>query len=682
MASSANVILCAAAAVLIWTCVGLAIACQVPPLKTIAWPLAPALGWAVHSAVVLPVFMLVGFSRIAVAVVTVGSLAASLFLLLRERGSRDGAGGVPLWAWIGAAIVTAGVAAAILPKPWDGGVVLASPIYDHAKVAMIDEMVRFGVPPGNPFFGESGEPARLAYYYLWHFTAAEMAVLLGVSGWEADAAMTWFSAFASLMLMAGLAVRLSGQRRAAPLLLLLLSVTASLRFFTDLIPGIDAVLLPSSGLAGWLFQAAWVPQHIASATCVVLAITLLPHLARPDGATLIAFVLIGVAGFQSSTWVGGVTFAVAAAWIGLVLLVGMPARDRMAFVGRCAIAAVAAAVLASPFLYDQFVTTALRSGGFPVIVSPFEVLGEIFPATLRRVLDLPAFWLVLMTIELSAVYLIGVAAIVHFSRSRSLDPERRQFARIFAHLAGASLVASWLLVSTIGFNNDLSWRAVLPGVLALTVLAAAALAQWVAARDRRALVLAAAAVLLALPGGFDQLRWYVMPWPNPAAQAFAASSAMWEAVRRHAKPDERVGNNPKLFSEMTPWPVNISWALMSNRRSCYAGADLALPYVPLTRGRLRSVDAQFIRVFAGEGEPEDVAELATRYNCRVIVVTARDGAWERDPFAASPHYRLAEASAQGWRIYLIREVALAQSLTRSEACPWFNRAAASAILRA
>jgi hypothetical protein len=106
--------------------------------------------------------------------------------------------------------------------------------------------------------------------------------------------------------------------------------------------------------------------------------------------------------------------------------------------------------------------------------------------------------------------------------------------------------------------------------------------------------------------------------------------------------------------------VNISWALMSNRRSCYAVDDLALPYVPLPRGRLRSVDAQFNRVFAGDGEPEDVAELATRYNCRVIVVTARDGAWERDPFASSQHYRLVEASAQGWRIYLIREVALAQ----------------------
>jgi hypothetical protein len=658
MAATANVIFCAATALLIWACVGLAVARHVAPLRGLAWPLAPAVGWAVHSAVVLPVFMLVGFSRIAVGVVVMGSLAASLFASIRGQAYREGSGGVPIWVWIGAAIVAAGPAAAILPKFIDGGVVLASPIFDHAKVAMIDEMARFGVPPVNPFFGESGAPERLAYYYLWHFAAAELAVLLGVSGWEADAAMTWFSAFASLMLMAALAVRLGGRSTAA-LLVLLLSATASFRILIDFIPGITSVIYEGTGLAGWLFQAAWVPQHIASATCVVLAIYLLPQLARPDGKALAAFVLVVVAGFESSTWVGGVTFAVAAAWIAMALLIGMPAADRMAFVGRCAIAAAAAAALASPFLYDQFITTAARGGGFPLLVSPFEVMSERIPNTLRRLLDLPAFWLIMLTIELSAAYIVGIAAIFHFRRAGNLDAERARLTRLFAHLTGASLVVAWLLVSTLAVNNDLGWRAVLPAAFALTIFAAAAVSEWVAARALRPLAVAAAAILLALPGGFDQLRWYMQPWPNPAAQAFAASSVMWEAVRRHTKPDERVGNNPRLFAEMTPWPVNISWALMANRRSCYAGADLALPYVPLSRGRLRFIDAQFDRVFAGDGEPEDVAELATRYNCRVIVVTARDGAWDRDPFAASQHYRLAEASAQGWRIYVIRELALA-----------------------
>jgi len=34
-----------------------------------------------------------------------------------------------------------------------------------------------------------------------------------------------------------------------------------------------------------------------------------------------------------------------------------------------------------------------------------------------------------------------------------------------------------------------------------------------------------------------------------------------------------------------------------------------------------------------------------------IVLTAEDGAWQRDPFAASGHYQLVESSPERWRIY-------------------------------
>jgi hypothetical protein len=115
-----------------------------------------------------------------------------------------------------------------------------------------------------------------------------------------------------------------------------------------------------------------------------------------------------------------------------------------------------------------------------------------------------------------------------------------------------------------------------------------------------------------------------------------------------------VANNPLFLADMTPWPVNISWALLANRRSCYAGRDLALPFAPLTRQRREAVDAQFVRVFAGDARPDDLRELATQYGCRLAVVTAPDGAWTRDPFAAHPFYRLVEADA-AWRIYRVAD---------------------------
>ncbi len=440
MASTTNVILGTATALLVWTLAGLAVARAVLPDRTLVWPLAPALGWAVHSAAALPLFTLIGFTRTTVTIVTLLTVAASAYALWRssDRPSRDEseaavpAAMVPIWAWVVALILSFGCAAAILPKFAGDAVYLAAPIFDHAKVAMIDEMVRLGLPPGNPFFGEDGQPSRLVYYYLLHFSAAELALLLGISGWEADAALTWFSAFASLMLMIGLATWISGRRMAAPLTLLVCA-TGSLRPLLAMIPGIDSVILPQTGFANWLFQTAWVPQHIASASCVVLAMLLLRELARRESLVLIAvFALVVVAGFASSAWVGGVTFAVAALWIGTVLLANAPPQQRLPLLGRCALAAIGAAVLASPILVDQFAAMGTRGGGSPIVLQTYEVLGPVFPPFLRQLLDMPAFWLILLVIELPAIYLTGLIAMVQLTRH--LDATRKPVATILIHL--------------------------------------------------------------------------------------------------------------------------------------------------------------------------------------------------------------------------------------------------------
>jgi hypothetical protein len=351
-----------------------------------------------------------------------------------------------------------------------------------------------------------------------------------------------------------------------------------------------------------------------------------------------------------------VTFAVVAAWVGIVVLVNAEPKQRLALLGRCAIAAIAAALLAAPILYDQATAVGTRGGVSPVALQTYEVLGEFFPQALRQLLDMPAFWLILLVIELPAIYLTGVLAMMQLTGN--LDPDRKAVATLLIHLTGASLAVAWLMVSTVGGNNDLGWRAVLPACLALTVFAVAGLVQWI--RTRLPLAIAGfVAIALGLPSGLDIL-WHNMTGSrDPADKAFAATPEMWAAVRRHAGPAERIANNPMFLESMTPWPVNISWALLSNRRSCYAGFDLALPFVPLPRPRLRAIDAQFNRVFSGDGWPDDMRELATKYGCRVAVVTELDGAWTRDPFATSPHWRLVETSGRGWRIYIAGPVATA-----------------------
>jgi hypothetical protein len=134
-------------------------------------------------------------------------------------------------------------------------------------------MTRLGLPPGNPFFGEAGQHTSLAYYYLWHFSAAELALIFGVNDWDADIAMTAFMAFSSLTLMMGFSAWFGG-RAVAAIWVVPLAFAASLRPVLETVLGDDvfySIVLPPTGFAGWLFQTTWAPQHVASASCVLLS---------------------------------------------------------------------------------------------------------------------------------------------------------------------------------------------------------------------------------------------------------------------------------------------------------------------------------------------------------------------------------------------------------------------------
>jgi hypothetical protein len=642
----------AVVALLFWTVLGLSISRRILP-RALALPLAPSLGWAIHSAATLASFLLFGFSAAAAAGIAIVAGVASFASLFQKIDGPDPEGTVPTWAYVAAAILALAPAAAVAPEHLGESVVVASPIYDHAKVAIIDAITRLGLPPANPFFGEFGEAGRLAYYYLWYFSAAQVAALLGLTGWEADIALTWFSAFSSLSLMMGLALWFG--RRLAPVWALLFAATGSLRLLLGSLlgaQGLDGLLARPTGFAGWLYQSAWVPQHLMSASSVVIAVLLMSRLAAQRNASVfIPLVLVVVAGFESSTWIGGITFLLAAFAAGLVLLIRAPSLERWPLALGFAAAAALSVVLAAPFVLDQVADVAARTSRAPVAIGHFPVLGDWFAEPIRYLLDYPAYWLVLLPVEMPATYVAGVAALATFLASRKLDPQRQRDAMVMAALPVAGLTVSWLMASTLGEINDLALRAVLPAAVILIIFAAAGLSVWIASGARIAAGAAVCGLLLGLSEAVLIIYGNTIERPPQPGRAFAQTPAMWEAVRRHAGPGERIGNNPLFLAEMTPWPVNLSWALLSNRSSCFAGRELTLAYAPLPRGRREEINALFVRVFAGTGSANDVRDLALRFGCRAIVLTAEDGAWQRDPFAASGHYQLVESSPERWRIY-------------------------------
>ncbi len=652
MPSLPEVVICALAALAIHFCVGLPFARRLVGTGRLAWALAPALGWAVFSALALPILTATEFSRTNVTMLCSAAAFGGLVLSRRGPALRDSRRAVPIWVFVAAAMVAILPTLGVYPKLSGGGLVLAAPMFDHSKIAIIDDIVRSGLPPGNPFYGGADAPPYLSYYYLWHFSAAVFAALTGAGGWAADIALTWFTAFASLSLMMGLAVGISGRRLAA-LLVLMLSLAASLG------PVLHVIFFPADFLGralsqteppkSWLFQATWVPQHLASAECVVLAMLILSCLRWPLVPLL---AIVAASGFESSAWVGGVIFGAGALTMGAAMLLGAAgARQRFVLVLQASAAALLATAIAYPFLHDEFAATTARHLGLPIALVPYKVLGSLFAEPVRRVLDLPAYWVILLTVAFPAIYFAGGGAMFGALRDRKKPPAEWRLVIALAVLTGASLGVPWLFASTIA-NNDLGWRGVLPGILVLTIFAAAGLSRWLAMAPKRA-VAALACLALGIPGGLGLIADNAVGLKLASSSAFAETPEMWAALRRHTAPDERVANNPLFFADTVQWPVNISWALFADRRSCFAGWNLARAFVPLPEPELDRLEALFDRVFAGDGSPQDVDEIATRYGCRVFVLTARDGAWNHDPFAGNPRFRLVEAQAQQWRIYRI-----------------------------
>src|SRR5260370_36255008 len=337
----------------------------------------------------------------------------------------------------------------------------------------------------------------------------------------------------------------------------------------------------------------------------------------PSIASTLVLGLLVAAGFGSSLWVGGISFALCAGAAGIVLLAsGKPGR-RLPFLAALAIAGCMAVALTFPLLAAQLRSTVERGDGPPVLISPFPVLGPAVPDGFREFLDIPAYWLILLLIEFPAAWVLGAVAALRL-KSASMPA--------LSAAALASLCGGWLLVSTAGENNDLGWRAVLPGLLILTAFAGAYFAQCLARRSLIGTIAGVALLSLALPDGFGLLRHNIVGRLSEDGARFRDAPALWAAVRRQTTPDERIASNPRMMSDLAPWPISLSWRLLANRRSCFAVNELTLAFTSLTPERRATAAGLIERILPNVGSDADLRSLVRDFDCKVIVLAPQDAA--------------------------------------------------------
>src|SRR5260370_21581191 len=107
--------------------------------------------------------------------------------------------------------------------------------------------------------------------------------------------------------------------------------------------------------------------------------------------------------------------------IALYLLWTLAPERGLAFLLRALAAGALALAISFPFMRDQIAFAAARGGGPPIVIAPVAVLGVAFPESLRRVLDVPAYWLVYLPVEFAPFYPAGLAGLFFLPKDRSPD---------------------------------------------------------------------------------------------------------------------------------------------------------------------------------------------------------------------------------------------------------------------
>lgn len=394
-------------------------------------------------------------------------------------------------------------------------VVMADQSY---RVAFTDAVLRTGVPPANPLYF-SGTAAPMRYFYFWYVLCAAAARIAHVSARHAFISSSMWCGFgltATVHLYTNHFFNWSRRQRWIAISLLLVSGA-------DLLPAVgQAILQPSLNgdtewwsvdpIDSWPDSLLWVPHHVASVLCCLLAFLLLWQLLsavgstgaeQPPGETRSSFsknvsqvttLALAAAGCSSalglSVYVAFGFALLMAAWLLRLWLthdpIRQPATKYMAvltglstilgapFIRELITGFAEAAHAGTPALHVFTLSTRrmIDSGlitGLPVFAHLNQTHPILLDQTIRLILLLPG-----LAMELGLFGAVLVFLLVSKRRGALQNPARETV--LFFSVVG--LILTMFLSSAVITNNDFGYRAVMLPQFFLLLLTADVLGSW------------------------------------------------------------------------------------------------------------------------------------------------------------------------------------------------------------
>jgi len=571
----------------------------------------------------------------------------------------------------------------IYPAVYEQGLFVNTPIFDHAKVALVDAIARQGLLPINPYYAPNGEDILLIYYYTWHFLASQLKLLTFATGWQVEVAMNAFTAIATLSFLSALAMRITQKTQAGIWVILF----AFMGLPIDLLPDLFGprwqqwlTIPPGHGLELLWLQMMWVPQHVLSALGIVIILFLISRALHSTWQPRLGIIigLSAAAAFGASTWVGGIALVlISPALLLAALALRLPVSHYSSALKTLGLALGIAFLFSLPLLISQASGPPLQESALPfgwnLLATTRLIDRDSLEGKLAHIL---LFWLQFLPLNLGIVYLIGLTALLarQFPFGNNLPLTETRFLHAFSLTAviGYFLITQFL--QSTFWNNSFAWRAVLVPVMLLSIWAAVALTELLAGQQQhwrpRSLLVRFRAALLPITvmgltlGGLSTLRVWHLPDPSYAPpppeklalhQGFLRQHRAWEKVRDYVAPNERVQVNPEGYADLTPWPATLPYSLFADRAIAYANIEYATVFAYRYDPQLNTQQYQWVKsVFSAHPPLDSLQKMHDTLKVKALLIDKFDPIWAHSHLLENGEFYQLAYQEEDFKIYLAR----------------------------